>query len=182
MNRITDTITASYWDTTVSGQSSGNDGEGKTTEELQTPTGYSDIYEPWNLESNDIAGSPLDLGSATQHLALAAGLDTDSDHVLDYPWDLGSSSQYPALAADLNGDGRATWQEFGHQLRAVPVLNATVPTGQESFELTWTPVDTSHWSLVPRLTYTLYRDDGDTVEAIAEQLEGLKHTDNVSAQ
>ena len=172
------TITASYWDTTVSGQSSGNNGEGKTTEELQTPTGYSDIYEPWNLESNDIAGSPLDLGSATQHLALAAGLDTDSDHVLDYPWDLGSSSQYPALAADLNGDGRATWQEFGHQLRAVPVLNATVPTGQEGFELTWTPVDTSHWSPVPRLTYTLYRDDGDTVEAIAEQLEGLKHTDN----
>ena len=31
---------------------------------------------------------------------------------------------------------------------------------------------------MPRLTYTLYRDDGDTVEAIAEQLEGLKHTDN----
>ena len=172
------TITASYWDTTVWGQSSGNHGEGKTTEELQTPTGYSDIYEPWNLESNDIAGSPLDLGSATQHLALAAGLDTDSDHVLDYPWDLGSSSQYPALAADLNGDGRATWQEFGHQLRAVPVLTATVPAGEDNFELTWTPVDTSHWSPVPRLTYTLYRDDGDTVEAIAEQLEGLKHTDN----
>ena len=30
-------------------------------------------------------------------------------------WDFGASSQYPALKADINGDGVATWQEFGNQ-------------------------------------------------------------------
>ena len=30
-------------------------------------------------------------------------------------WDFGTSGQYPALKADWNGDGTATWQEFGNQ-------------------------------------------------------------------
>ena len=45
-------------------------------------------------------------------------------------------------------------------------------------ELSWTAVDTSHWSPVPTVTYTLYRGDADTVEAIVRDLEGLIHTDD----
>ena len=171
-------ITASYWDTRTSGHPAGSHGVGKTTAELQAPTGYSGIYETWNLNSDDVPDSPWDLGSATQHLALAAGLEVDIDGVLDSLWDLGSASQYPALAADLDGAGRATWQEFGHQLRAGPVLTTTVTPGEDSVELSWTAVDTSHWSPVPTVTYTLYRGDGDTVEAIVRDLEGLIHTDD----
>ena len=171
-------ITASYWDTRTSGHPAGSHGLGKTTAELQAPTGYSGIYETWNLNSDDVPDSPWDLGSATQHLALAAGLEMDTDGVLDSLWDLGSASQYPALAADLDGAGRATWQEFGHQLRAGPVLTTTVTPGEDSVELSWTAVDTSHWSPVPTVTYTLYRGDGDTVEAIVRDLEGLIHTDD----
>ena len=85
-------ITASYWDTDTSGRLTGNHGEGKTTTQLQTPTGYitGGIYADWNV-------------------------DLDGDGNNDAPWDFGTASQYPALGADR-------WQEFGHQLRAGPDL------------------------------------------------------------
>ena len=41
------TVTASYWDTQTSGQSASAGGTGKTTSELQTPTGYTGIYANW---------------------------------------------------------------------------------------------------------------------------------------
>ena len=65
-------VTASYWDTQTSGQSSSAGGEGKTTSQLQSPTGYTGIYADWNL-------------------------DLDGDGIADDPWDFGTSSQYPAL-------------------------------------------------------------------------------------
>ena len=75
-------ITDGYCDTDVVGASTpcvgvqdGGAGvtvEGKTTAELQSPTGYTGIYEDWNI-------------------GLAPG-DTD-----DYPWNFGTSSEYPVL-------------------------------------------------------------------------------------
>ena len=62
----------SYWDTQTSGQSESAGGEGKTTSELQSPTGYTGIYENWNL-------------------------DLDDDGVGDDLWDFGDASQYPRL-------------------------------------------------------------------------------------
>ena len=62
----------SYWDTQTSGQSESAGGEGKTTSELQSPTGYTDIYANWNL-------------------------DLDEDGIGDDLWDFGDSSQYPTL-------------------------------------------------------------------------------------
>ena len=62
----------SYWDTQTSGQSESDGGEGKTTSELQSPTGYTGIYENWNL-------------------------DLDEDGVGDDLWDFGDASQYPRL-------------------------------------------------------------------------------------
>ena len=66
------TIAASYWDTQTSGQSTSNGGVGKTTSELQSPTGYSGIYANWNV-------------------------DLDGDGTGDDPWDFGTSSEYPSL-------------------------------------------------------------------------------------
>ena len=60
----------SYWDTQTSGQSESAGGEGKTTSELQSPTGYTGIYENWNL-------------------------DLDEDGIADDLWDFGNASQYP---------------------------------------------------------------------------------------
>ncbi len=84
-------VTASYWDTTTSGQPTSGGGTGKTTSELQTPSGYSDtIYADWNVNIDGVSGN-------------------------DDPWHFGTSSQYPVLKVDFNGDGTATWEEFGDQ-------------------------------------------------------------------
>ena len=74
----------------------------------------------------------------------------------DDPWDFGTSDQYPALKVDFNGDNIATWQEFSYQLRERPRLTATVSGAQTS--LTWSAVDTSHWTPAPSVSYELYRD------------------------
>ena len=108
-------ITVSYWDKRTSGHSAGSFGEGKTTVELQTPTGTSGIYQSWNL-------------------------DLDSDQVND--WHFGTASQYPVLSMDVNGDQQVRWQEFGYQLREGPTLTAAAQPTQVA--LTWTAV-TSHW-------------------------------------
>ena len=84
------TVTDSYWDTETTAQSTSSGGVGKSTSELQSPTGYEGIYEHWVV-------------------------DTDGDSQTDEPWDFGTSSQYPALMVDFDGNGDATWHEFGDQ-------------------------------------------------------------------
>ena len=57
----------SYWDTQTSGQSESAGGEGKTTSGLQSPTGYTGIYENWNLDLVSRAEMVMTSGtSATQ--------------------------------------------------------------------------------------------------------------------
>ncbi len=64
----------------------------KTTGELKGPTGYTGIYDSWNIDTDRVSGG-------------------------DDPWDFGAADELPALKADRNGDGTATWQEFGNQRR-----------------------------------------------------------------
>ncbi len=89
------TITASYWDTEASGQVAASGGglelvgqgvgqgsagaAGKTTAELQAPTGYTGIYTDWNVDLDNADG------------------DDDPFTGGDDPWDFGTSSQYPML-------------------------------------------------------------------------------------
>ena len=61
-------------------------------EELQRPTDYTGIFRQWNL-------------------------DLDGDGRPDAAWDFGTTRDYPALKADADGDGVATWLEFGLQRR-----------------------------------------------------------------
>ena len=68
-------ITASYWDTSTSGQSTSAGGSGvtgKTTRQLQTPTGYNGIYANWNANLDGVTGN-------------------------DDPWSFGNKMQYPML-------------------------------------------------------------------------------------
>ena len=90
------TAKANYWDVEASGNPVGNGGAGKTIKELQSPVGYEGIYSQWDL-------------------------DVDGDGSADDPWDFGTSLQYPVLKVDFNGDGAATWEEFGNQ-RGVSVV------------------------------------------------------------
>ena len=137
----TSTITASYWDTTTSGQTTGDHGTGQTTAQLQAPTDDTGIYADWDAAQ----------------------------------WDFGEADEYPVLAVDFDGDGDATWQEFGYQLRAGPT-SLTVATDTGLVELRWTAV-TPHWTPPPDVTYTVYRATGSTVEAVAEGLTVPQYTD-----
>ena len=72
------TITASYCDTIATdqanciGSDAGTTAPSKSTTQLQTPTGYTDIYTDWNLDLDGISGN-------------------------DDPWTFGTSDQYPVL-------------------------------------------------------------------------------------
>ena len=88
-------ITDSYWNTDIFG--AGAAGEGRTTAQLQSPTGYTGIYRDWNADLDN-----------------ADGDDDDATGADDF-WDFGTSSQYPALKVDFDGDGAATAAEFGGQ-------------------------------------------------------------------
>ena len=90
-------VSQSYWNTTTSGKVSSAGGEGKTTVELQMPAGYTGIYASWNLDLDNSDG------------------DGDATTGGDDPWDFGTASDYPVVRLDFDGDGRATWQEFGEQ-------------------------------------------------------------------
>ena len=144
------TVTASYWDTSTSGQTVGT--AGRTTAALQALTGYSGLYQTWNV-------------------------DLDGDSTVDDPWDFGTTTQYPVLAVDGDGNGQARWQEFGHQLRAGPTL--TLTADGRPVALSWTAVTANAWSPAPEVTYTVTRDNGTTVTVIGEGLSGLTDTDTV---
>ena len=129
---------------------------GKTTAELQTPTDYTGIYEAWNV---------------------GLGRSSFGDGDLDDPWDFGTTAQYPVLSLDLNDDNRATWEEFGYQVRSSVTLTAATTASQAQVVLSWNAISTSSWSPAPDVSYTLYRDDGTTIEAIETDLTGITHTD-----
>ena len=66
------TVASCYWDTETSGQTDSAGGEGKTTAELRSPTGYTGTYADWNV-------------------------DLDGDGSSDDPWRFGSATEYPVL-------------------------------------------------------------------------------------
>ncbi len=71
---------ANYWDVETAGMvHSTGCGLGFTTAQLQAPTGYTGIYENWDVDE--------DVGSS-----YASFLGPDDD-----PWDFGTSTQYPVL-------------------------------------------------------------------------------------
>ena len=106
----------SYWDVETSGHMVGDaeyvipEFKGKTTAELQGPTGYAGIYSAWNIDVDNAEGDGVE----------ATGGDD--------PWDFGTAEQYPALSVDFDGDGEATWQEFGQQRGGLSIPDPVPPT------------------------------------------------------
>ena len=100
----------------------------------------------------------------------ATGIYADWD---DDQWDFGEADEYPVLVVDFDGDGDATWQEFGYQLREGPTLTATFESA--GVTLSWTAVDTDHWAPAPVVAYTLYRESGTTITALADNSSGRSY-------
>ena len=124
---------ANYWDTQTSGTGNGvgnrdSDSvgiEGKTTHELQSPTGYSGIYSFWDADLDNADG------------------DFDPTTGSDDHWDFGTESQYPVLKADFDSDGTANWWEFGNQVGNRPTPTPTnTPTPTPTNTPTPTPTNT----------------------------------------
>ncbi len=112
----------SFWDIQTTGQETSAAGSGKTTAELQSPTAYTGIFEGWNADLDNADG------------------DTDPVTGADDFWDFGTSGEYPALKFDFDGNGTATWREFGNQERAAPsasptYLNQNLPPGHSQFTI-----------------------------------------------
>ena len=124
LSRDGDTVIGGYWDIQTSAQRTSAAGEGKTTAELQSPTGYTGVYAAWRI----------DLDNADQ--------DFDQSTGVDDVWDFGTSSQYPAVKADFNGDSVATWQEFGNQRPQSPAPTAR-PTAASTPTSTTGAVDSN---------------------------------------
>ena len=112
-------ISSSFWDTEASGQ----------------PTG----------SGVGIGSSAGLLGRTTAQLQAPigyTGLYRNWGDDVDR-WDFGTSSQYPVLKVDFDGDGTATWQEFGSQRGDVPALPGAptdltaTPNGPTQIDLSW---------------------------------------------
>ncbi len=95
----------SFWNTDTAGSIAGAGrgssagAVGRNTAELQTPTGFTGMYAPWNIDLDNADGDFT--------------FETGAGRL----WDFGTSAEYPALKADVNADGNPTWQEFGSQGR-----------------------------------------------------------------
>ena len=129
----------------------------------------------WDTDTSGQTSSAGGTGQTTAQLQVlkdTSGLyaDWNANH-----WDFGTASQYPALKVDFDGDGRASWPEFGYQVREGPALTAT--PGQDQVALRWTAVNTNHWTPAPAVTYTVTREEGSTVETLAEGVSNSAFTD-----
>ena len=141
-NHSSGVITDSYWNTDVFGP--GDAGTGHTTAQLQSPTGYTGIYQDWDA----------DVDNADRNDDAATGAD-------DF-WDFGSGSQYPALKADLDGDGTATAAEFGGQGRAAPPMPAGASANRSFSATTVEPGET----LTVTIAAANYSDFGAVTETL----------------
>lgn len=96
----TGTIGNIYWDVAVSGEMIG--------------VGYGG-------SSGSSGFSSEELQSPVGYEGIYARWNLDGD-----VWDFGASDEYPVLKVDFDGDGSASWEEFGDQARAVSVAPLSV--------------------------------------------------------
>ena len=118
------TITDSHCDTSVhstprncvggynAGANTSITGNPHTTAELQTPTGYTNMYRNWNidLDADTFPDNPWNFGTTTTYPTLKTptqrqaveDYDSDNDNLID----IDSLYQLNAIRHDLNGDGR----------------------------------------------------------------------------
>lgn len=129
------TFTASYWDTTTSGVADDGDAaspEGRTTAQLQSPTGASGIYADWDdldLTNDGVANAvedPWDFGSGNHYPAIVwRGLRADGQYK-DYDADddglieITELAQLNAVRYDLDGDGATAQANESAYLDAFP--------------------------------------------------------------
>ncbi len=167
-NQSTGEIRAAYATGPVSGDS-GVGGLVGTSGGGQVIAGYWDTSTSGRTQSAGGTGrTTAQLQAPTDDTGIYADWDDDL-------WDIGEADEYPVLVVDFDGNNSATWQEFGYQLREGPALTTTA--NETRVNLNWEAVAASHWIPPPGVAYTLYRDDGTAVEALAENTGSRTYAD-----
>ena len=167
-NQSTGEIRAAYATGPVSGDS-GVGGLVGTSGGGQVIAGYWDTSTSGRTQSAGGTGrTTAQLQAPTDDTGIYADWDDDL-------WDIGEADEYPVLIVDFDGNNSATWQEFGYQLREGPALTTTA--NETRVNLNWEAVAASHWIPPPGVAYTLYRDDGTAVEALAENTGSRTYAD-----
>ena len=167
-NQSTGEIRAAY----ATGPVSGDSGVGGL---VGTSGGGRVIAGYWDTSTSGRTQSAGGTGRTTAQLQAPTddtGIYADWDDDL---WDFGEADEYPVLVVDFDGNNSATWQEFGYQLREGPALMTTA--NETRVNLNWDAVAASHWTPPPVVAYTLYRDDGTAVEALAENTGSRTYAD-----
>ena len=134
----TGAVTASYWDATTSGCTTGGSngctgsaaGTTQTTAALQGPTDYTGIYAAWNANLDGVTGNddPWDFGTATQYPILVYHLTNDYDLDNDGYIDIANLAQLDAVRHDLNGNGAqdsTSATNWANYVAAFPRLDET---------------------------------------------------------
>ena len=80
----------------------------------------------WDTQTTGQATSNGGTGQSTSNLKTPTGASGIYSSWPVATWDFGTASQYPALKYDTDGDGAASWQEFGRQRRSAPVVQPPV--------------------------------------------------------
>ena len=122
-------VVASYWDTTISGQSGSAGGTGQSSSALQGASGYnySGIYAGWNLNLDGVAGgdSPWYFRGVNQYPILVYGAmrdfplwdyDADNDQLIE----VNNLAQLNAIRWDLNADGVVAAADQANYTAAFP--------------------------------------------------------------
>ncbi|WP_419847545.1 cadherin-like beta sandwich domain-containing protein [Candidatus Poriferisocius sp.] len=127
------TVTDSYWDTVASGTTTSATGTGLTTAALTAPSGYTGIYEDWNV-------------------------DVDGDGRADSPWRFPAGGRYPLLrqlpastssattgsilltaAADPAGDDASDLELVSVSLPASFTISPALASDQSAYTITLPP-------------------------------------------
>ena len=150
------TVTASYWDTNVTGiadDSDTNMPEGKTTSELQSIAGYTagSIYADWNVNVDGQTGAddPWDFGEAMQYPMLKfSGMSVVAQGSLAMGRPALPGNNHPIVGQDaavclVNGPSiRAPRQRAGGGMGKQPWVWQRSPDGKTWTDITPGPMDT----------------------------------------
>ena len=145
----TGTAARSHWDRETSGVTTSDQGAGRTTAQLQTPTSATGIFAGWaNLDVDGDGNpheSPWDFGTDSQYPALSyrgadpipqrGDYDLDDDGLID----IRTLAQLNAMRWDLDGDGTASTGNVGSYAKAfrnhVSGMGCPTADGCDGYEL-----------------------------------------------
>ena len=157
------TYNNNYYDRETTGTSNAIGATPKTTAQLQEPTGYTGIYENWNIDLDGMTGG-------------------------EDPWNFGAADQYPVLKFGRDADAIAA--QFAAQPLGAP-QGVTLTALVESLDVRWTAVNYAtgykvQWKSGGQSYNTTDRQDtvsvgSDTTHAIANLTGGMPYTVRVIA-